>query len=233
MNERKKALLSQIINEYIKTAQPISSRVLVDKYGLDLSPATVRNEMVELTQEGYLIQPHTSAGRVPTEKAFQFYIKNFLREGKLNKKDKALIQKNFGELKKQENEFIKDLAKTLASLSREAVVVGFSANNVYYTGLSNIFRQPEFAHLELVTHLSEVVDHLDEVVTRIFDQIGKEVKILVGRENPFGEECAALLTKYKISQKPAGMLGIIGPMRMSYGHNLALIKCAQEMINNL
>ena len=78
MEERQQKLLKIIVKEYIKTAEPISSGLLVQKFRLPYSPATVRAELVKLEEEGYIHQPHTSAGRVPTEKAYQFYVENFL-----------------------------------------------------------------------------------------------------------------------------------------------------------
>lgn len=82
MTDRTKLILNTIIKEHIKTGAPVGSSVLVEKYQLDVSPATVRNEMAELESEGYIAQPYTSAGRVPTEQAFNLYIEN-LSEKKL------------------------------------------------------------------------------------------------------------------------------------------------------
>lgn len=73
ISERKKRLLEIIIKEYLKTASPVPSGLLVEKYKLDISPATVRNEMMELENEGYIYQPHTSAGRIPTEAAYKLF----------------------------------------------------------------------------------------------------------------------------------------------------------------
>jgi len=86
MNGRKLIILNTIIKEHIKTGAPVGSGVLVDKYRLDISPATVRNEMAELEEEDFIIQPHTSAGRVPTEKAYNLYLSS-LKEKQLAEKE--------------------------------------------------------------------------------------------------------------------------------------------------
>src|SRR4030043_1192300 len=80
MNERQKKLLNLIINEHINPAEPVGSGILVEKTGLEVSPATVRNEMADLEKEGFIYQPHTSAGRVPTEKGYQFFVDNFVEK---------------------------------------------------------------------------------------------------------------------------------------------------------
>lgn len=232
MDKRKRALLSHIIKEHVETAQPVSSSLIRSKYGLGISSATIRNEMVALEKEGYIHQPHTSAGRIPTEKGYRYYIENFLEEKKLALAEEKTLNQIVKEISKSQEEFIKKLAKGLAQLSEEAVVVGFSPTDVYYTGISNIFRQPEFSQVDLIYNMSEIVDHLDEVVENLFEEIDEKIKILIGKDNPFGEECGTILTQYRFSRNK-GMLGILGPMRMPYEKNISLVKYAQKLLMSL
>ncbi|MFA6525008.1 MAG: hypothetical protein WCT33_01910 [Patescibacteria group bacterium] len=231
LNDRKKALLAAIIKQHIKTAIPVGSNLLVGKGGFDLSTATIRNEMMDLEKDGYLTQPHTSAGRIPTEKGYRFFIDNFMDEKDLSEKHKSQLQ----EILKSDNEdslVVKQVAKEVAALSNGAVVVGFSPRDIYYTGLTNVFRQPEFAELNLIYNLSEVIDHLDEAVAGIYNDISRDVHILLGKNNPFGKQCSTILTKFQSDHKE-GLIAILGPMRMNYSHNRALIKYTQELITNL
>jgi heat-inducible transcriptional repressor len=231
LNDRKKALLAAIIKQHIKTALPVGSNLLAGKGGFDLSTATIRNEMMDLEKEGYLTQPHTSAGRIPTEKGYRFFIENFLEEKDLSEKHKNQLQQMM-KTEKDEPFAVKLVAKEMAALSNGAVVVGFSPRDIYYTGLTNVFRQPEFAELDVIYNLSEVVDHLDEAVAEIYADISKDVHILLGKENPFGKQCSTILTKYQRGDSE-GLIAILGPMRMNYSHNRALIKYTQELITNL
>lgn len=232
LNERKKTLLDAIIKEHVRTAKAVASNLLVNKYKFGLSPATIRNEMMALENEGYLTHLHTSAGRIPTEKGYRFYIENFLKEEELAPRKKAVLKESSKKIK-DANVAIKNLAKAVASLSQEAVLIGFAPQDVYYTGITNVFKQPEFAEINLIYNLSEVVDHLDEAVEEIFYRIGKDVQILIGRDNPFGRECSTILTKYHLPSKEEGLLGILGPMRMDYNSNQALIRYTKELISNL
>jgi heat-inducible transcriptional repressor len=233
LTERKSNLFNTIIQEHIKIAHPIGSETVVDKYKFDISPATIRNEMMELEKEGFLYQPYTSAGRVPTEKGWRFYLDNFLKEAKIKKKDQEILAKLLSFGQKSSEEVLKSLAKGLAELSKESVIVGFSPENIYYTGLTHLFSKPEFSKLDLVCHLSEVVDHLDEVINKLFDKIDFKTKVLIGKENPFGEECGVILTKYKIKNENEGMLGILGPIRQHYQNNIALLKYSQELLSKV
>lgn len=220
ISERKKYLLETIIKEYLKTATPVSSGMLVDKYKLDISPATVRNEMMELEDEGYIYQPHTSAGRVPTEKAYGFWLKE-LQDGKKKKElrdsENEALEKTF----KYEELAFRQTAKMVAELANGAVFWAFHKNDLYYTGLSNLFAQPEFNRVDKLCDISAIIDRLEEIIDDVFEDLDYGVKTLVGSQNPFGDFLSTIVVKYKHGNQ-AGVFGILGPLRMDYGRNLAL-----------
>ncbi len=225
LNKRRELILNIIIKEHIKTGAPVSSGVVVDKYKLRISSATVRNEMAALEREGFIIQPHTSAGRIPTEKAYLLYLEN-LKPVRLSKKETVDISKVVG--RQQELDF-KNTAKILAKLSGNAVFWALAQHNFYYTGLSNLWQQPEFRQMDLIYDISAVIDELDEVVEEIFEKISDGIHILIGSQNPFGDFCGTVLAKYRQAEKE-GLFGILGPMRMNYEKNIALVGFINEKI---
>ncbi|NQU77519.1 hypothetical protein HQ544_02365 [Candidatus Falkowbacteria bacterium] len=214
MNKRQEKLLKSIIDEYVKTAQPVGSNLLVAKYLKNVSSATVRNEMAELEKQGLITHPHTSAGRIPTEKGYKYYLDNFL-------KDSAL--KEVGQLKQTKEP--KQVAKELAEISGLAVIISFTKEDVYYTGISNVFSQPEFHEYNLAYNFTSVIDHLDEVVSQIYDTITETVEVRIGEENPFGADCGLIITKNNNK-----LIALIGPIRMDYQKNINLIKYAKTLI---
>lgn len=222
MNERQALILATIIKEYIKTGMPVGSNSVVDNYGLGVSSATVRNEMAELETLGLIMQPHTSAGRVPTEMAYQWYIKN-LSDNKIIAKDGKALDAVLAGLAA---DGFKPIAKILAELSGLAVFWAVHRHNVYYTGLTNLLSQTEFRQ-DLIYDLSSVIDSLDEIVNDYFDQIANEPQILVGSAGPFGNFCSSVLTKYKNGEHE-GAVGILGPLRMDYSRNLCLLNYVQR-----
>jgi len=228
MDSRKEKILQTIIKEHIKTGAPVGSGILVDKYKLNISPATVRNEMASLEQEGLIKQPHTSAGRVPTERAYNLYLEN-LTEKKLNEHEIEIFKKVLN--KKDEFNF-KQTAKELARLSNNAVFWAYHKHNLYYTGISNLFSQPEFIQTNLIYDISAIIDRVDEIINEIYDEVKYEPKVLIGSENPFGNFCSTILTKYRAGDN-IGMFGIIGPIRMDYEKNLALVKYINQVISNI
>ena len=117
LEAREKDVLNIIIQGYIDHAQPIGSRYVAKKSGLNLSPASMRNIMSDLTEEGYLVQPHTSAGRIPTDKAFRYYVDNILRPGLLSREIRNNID---GYLNQAGLEFSELLEQTSKLISNQA-----------------------------------------------------------------------------------------------------------------
>ena len=225
MDERKELILNTIIKEHIKTGSPVSSGVLVEKYKLNISPATVRNEMAVLEEEEYIIQPHTSAGRIPTEKAYKLFVDN-IQPKKINKSDQAGLEELLGEFS-EEN--LKNTAKKLASLTNATVFWAFHRHNLYYTGISNLFQQPEFSELNIIYDISAVIDRIDEIINDVFDEIEDGINIKIGSDSPFGDFSGTIMAKYKIHEHK-GLFGILSPVRMDYEKNLTLINFVYDKL---
>jgi heat-inducible transcriptional repressor len=220
ISERKQFLLETIIKEYVKTAQPVSSGGLVDKYKLDISPATVRNEMMELEEEGFIYQPHTSSGRVPTEIAYELFL-GALRDSKKKRSLKEVDEKILADIFKKDGVALRQTAKIISELAGGAVFWAFNKNDLYYTGLSNLFSQPEFKQVDAVCDVSGIIDRMEEIIDDIFEELQEGEQTLIGSKNPFGNFLSAILVKYR-HQGAHGLFGILGPMRMDYNRNLAL-----------
>jgi heat-inducible transcriptional repressor len=230
MKIRSQQILDSIVTEYIKTAQPVGSQFIAQKGTVQLSPATIRNEMAELEKAGYITQPHTSAGRVPTEKGYQHFVDHSVSFSEPGSREQAVLQEVMEALLPPYVDGIKQLAKQLAELSAEAVFIGLGPNSSYYTGLSNLFRQPEFAEQQLVYQLTKIIDHLDGVLTELVADTSGDLEVLIGSRNPFGRDCSTIVARYQ-SPNAQGVIGILGPMRMDYQRNINLISYSQRFIN--
>jgi len=226
MDERKRLILNIIIQEYIATGQPVASSTIVEKYKLEYSPATVRNEMADLEHSGWIIQPYTSAGRIPTEQAYNIYIKS-IEVKELSKHEEKLFNKDMSDELEA-----KKIAKILAQQSNLAVVWAFHKNHLYYTGVSNLLQQPEFNHSNLAYDISVIIDRVDEIISDIFETIEFSPKILLGEKSPFGPFSGTIISRYKNS-RGTGLLALIGPMRMDYAENLNRINYLVNKINTI
>jgi heat-inducible transcriptional repressor len=223
MDPRQELILETIIKEHINTGVPVGSSVLVEKYKLNISPATVRNDMASLEKSAFIAQPHTSAGRIPTEKAYLHYLSK-LEDKKISKTESRAIDDalNGG----SENSF-KETAKQISQLSGLAVFWAFHKHNLYYTGLSNLFQQPEFSRVSIIQDISSVIDRLDEIINHEFENLDFGLHTLIGTENPFGSIFGTVFVKYK-EKGVAGMLGVIGPIRMDYEKVIGML----DYVNN-
>jgi len=221
----KEKILKFIIEEYISSATPVGSNYLVSKKKLNCCPATVRNTMMELERDGFLFQPHVSAGRVPTPRAYQSYTESLNLKQELSSKfvkklDVALKQLKSGD-KEQES---KTLAKVVAEITNGAVLIAFSKHNYYITGFSNILSQPEFIEMNRLHNLSLALDNLENIIENVFDEI-KDTEVFVGPDNIFSEYLSAITSPFS-----QGVIGILGPTRMNYKQNLGLINYFKKAI---
>ena len=123
MDERKFRILQAIIDDYILTAVPVGSRTISKKYDMGLSSATIRNEMSDLEELGYLDQPHVSAGRVPSAKAYRLYVDQLLETGRLSAEDEQLVRAHFAGRTRQMEDVIDHAAQVLSSLTKYTAVV--------------------------------------------------------------------------------------------------------------
>lgn len=226
LNSRQKIILDALLNEYVKTAQAVSSGVLVNKYKLDISPATVRNELVVLEEEGYIYQPHISAGRIPSAKAYKLNLEEaILKKTKISKSDLELLSP----FKSSKVEDLKVLAKLLAESSGQAVFWAFHKNELYYTGLGQLFSQAEFKQTELIYDVSKIVDRMDEIIADLFDDFTDGIQILIGEENPFGSFLGLSILKYRLNAF-SGLLGLISPIRADYLRNYLILDYVDKKI---
>jgi len=230
MNTRQESILQSIVETYVKTAEPVGSKFLAESNGFNISPATIRNDMVVLEKEGYIRAPHTSAGRVPTELGYEFYlasIKNMRRTSSKKQFADAIFK-----AKTQEGA-VKQIAKTLVDLSGEMALVAFDPNWSYYTGMSNLFGKPDFSKFGLTQELSEMIDQFDDVVKSLYEHLPESPQVMIGSANPFGQSMSSIMVKYTLPGNVSVLLGLVGPIRMDYKKNISLLEEAIESLSDI
>ena len=224
MEDRLLQLLQLIVEEYVATAEPVASGQLRARYKLDVSPATIRNWMGELDRDGLLMQPYTSGGRVPTEKGYAIYVESCLKEKPASKREQLALETAVSQARNLEKK-MKRLAKTLSELSGLASIVGFHPADTFYTGLSQLFAQPEFQNWQRVVSLTEILDHLDDTLSDLRKEAFSMPTIRLGESCTFGSICGSVLLTTN-----NGMIGLLGPIRMDYQHSLSLMQSAKELL---
>jgi heat-inducible transcriptional repressor len=334
LGERQKIILALVIRDYIENAQPIGSKTLVDRYGLSISSATVRNELSALTEAGLLRQPYTSAGREPTEEGYRYFVRQLMGQTDLAAQTKRMITHQFYQAGLDVDRWMRLAASILAHQSQGAALVtaphpeearfkhielistlgrqvlmvlvltggeirqqvlalaepvsqdvlsaaaaklnqtcqGLAAvaiaslelqmdaleqdvlnliveemdrsgavlgGEVYRDGLSNVLAEPEFAEVELARRALRVFEErtfLQDLLTRtiLTTNVGG-VQVLIGGEGTWKElrECSIVLGRYGVPGLATGTLGVLGPIRMSYGHTISTVRFVADLLSDL
>ncbi len=230
MTNRKEKLLKGIVDLYVSTAVPVGSQALLDHCKLEVSSATIRNDLKALEDEGLVEQPHTSAGRIPTHEAYQYYVNTFCSPIVPQAVVDFVKEKPSTDLPTT----IKSFAKMLAEELDQAIFVVFSKDQLYYTGLSHLFSHPEFADQGTVQNVSRLLDRFDEVAHHLFGLVeGKDMHMHIGPGNPFGESCTTMHIPFALAKNQQSMLGILGPMRMDYNQTIGSMRAAKTYLESL
>lgn len=232
INVRQKSILDAVIREFVQTAEPVSSGHLVDKFRFSFSPATVRNDFLALDEEGYLMQPHTSAGRIPTDKGYRFFVDAHAKDTHADAKPRN----DFSALRKARDteQFLRIAAKRIAALCDGLVFASSPESELFFaSGLAHVFDEPEFDNIVLRTHFAELIDGLDVIMEEVFAETDfSEPRVFIGSENPakearaYGMVVASLDTPYN----QESIISIIGPKRMDYSRNISLLRELQELL---
>lgn len=234
LSSRQKNILSAIIKEYINSADPVGSKELAKKYHLKLSPATIRNEMAELEKKGYIHQPYTSAGRVPTDLGYRYFIDELMKKRKMTDREQKDLQIEFLKLKTKYKQLARATSRLLAEVSDGlALTMVGKGDELWGSGMPKLLNQPEFANQKQIKKLSECLEKLEENSEKIVKKAyNKKVNIYIGKKNPFVplESCATIVSGFKTKDKKKGFIILIGPKRMKYARIVALVDYITKLL---
>jgi len=236
LSQRQQQILIATIEEYVRSAEPVGSKELMERHKLPMSSATIRNVMSELEREGYLYQPHISAGRMPTDKGYRFFV-NYVTEKRLQRMDFEEQKQLEGELLKlrlREKMLARTLAKLLAAFSNNLAITGLVNEKEYFeSGIKQLLTQPDFQNIDEVCQIAEVLDYLDENITELAKELRpKKVKTFIGKENLFTEsgDCAIVISQCTLPDGEKGIVAILGPKRMEYKKNISIIEQVTDFL---
>ncbi len=233
LTQRQVEILKSLIEEYIETAEPVGSETLEKKHNLSASPATIRNEMVRLTELGYLKKPHISAGRVPTPSGMKFYVKQLMKEKELSVTEEVALKEKVWDLRDREVDFLKQITKALADKTRALAVTTTSDGNFFCSGYANILDMPEFFDIDITKALLSAIDESDYLRSLFSGQIDDgEIHILLEDElgprlnGPYG----FVFTKYQTPNHLVGEIGVLGPSRLNYNFIVPAVRYFGDLI---
>ncbi len=236
LTDRQTKILKAIIEEYIETAAPVGSENLEKKYELGISPATVRNEMLKLTKDGLLKQPHTSAGRTPTKEAFKFYVGHLMEEKKLSVTDEVAAREKVWDARFNFDKLMHEATKALAARTKTLAIAATNEGDVYHAGYANILAMPEFYDIDVTRTILGMLDEVKPLLELFNRAFGDEpMHFLFGDELGLEllEPCGVVFTHFEIGPKKSGSIGVIGPNRIPYPTIIPTVRYFGQLIEEL
>lgn len=244
ITKRQTEILDKLIGEYIDLAKPISSQLLEKKHDFGVCSATLRNEMQELTEKGFLCQPHTSAGRIPTDKGYRFFVDRLFERDEATHplRQKVLFASlrhlplrgssptaypNFAQRTSRRaghtvlSQLVREITRFLAEESSNLALSYWPEEEIVWKeGWGRIFQEPEFSEVGFAAEFGRMINDFEENVESI---ISPDIQVYIGREAPFSEaEDFSIIT--------TSVFAILGPKRMDYNKNINLLKSATKWL---
>jgi heat-inducible transcriptional repressor len=234
MTERQHKILNAIVEQYAEVASPVGSTLLAKIF--DVSSATIRAEMAELERLGYITQPHTSAGRMPTDKGYRFYVNNLSEHGgdlpslAERRGEKALTTRV--QQAGAPERMIRNAVDTLVELTHNLGMATIGPQ-LYMSGLSNLFGQPEFMNGMQVQQVAQLLDNLEPWLREAAPN--EPLSVYIGQENPIGRSagCSLIISRFRSPFSDRSYIGTLGPTRQSYRDVMNLVKRAGEELEEV
>lgn len=237
LTQRQVDILKAIIKEYTDSGIAVGSEILEKKYKLGVSPATIRNEMVELAQKGYLKKAHFSSGRVPSAKGFRFYIKHLMKEKELSTIEEVAYKNSIWDDRQEIHKLLYHATKVLAERTGLLSITATDTGEVYYAGVANLLSKNEFADPGLSRPLFGLLDEVNfwEGILRQFYKVDEDIMYLLGAEDfrdPIFETCASVMGEFH-TDRVKGIIGVVGPKRMSYDVIIPQVRYFSQLIEDV
>jgi heat-inducible transcriptional repressor len=226
MTPRQEQILHAIVETYAQTAEPVGSFSLCSRF--DTSSATIRAEMAALEALGFIMQPHISAGRVPTDKGYRAYV-NALSEPEHDHRHELALAKRIrsaGEAERAIKNAVESLAHVTSNLG-----LGTIGGNLYLSGMASLFQQPEFSGGARAYEVARLLDSLDEWLEEAAPN--DPISVYIGKENPIGRSSGAtlIISRFESPYSSRSYVGVLGPTRQNYGPVQYTGKLLEETLN--
>lgn len=237
LTARQTQILKTLIDEYIDIAEPVGSENLEKKYGLGVSPATIRSEMCALTKTGFLKQPHTSAGRVPTSKAMKFYIDQLMEERQMSLAEEVKVKEDVMERRDDIDEILAEATHSLARTTKSLAIGVLSEDDrLWHSGFANVFSNPEFEDFQATADLFSFLEEVQRMHELFFQRMTgtSPVEVIFGEELgwPGFGSIGVVGTRFNLMGKSCA-LGVIGPARLPYPRVIPVMRYFRDIFEAL
>lgn len=246
LRPRQRDILHAVIREHIATAKPVASAALVERYRLDVSSATVRSELASLEELGLLTHPHTSAGRVPTDLGYRYFIESLMPQPDLRPDEQVTLSHQFRQAPMDALQWLRLATSALARVTAEAALATYDRaldpaeviwqREIQYDGIEQILTQPEFEVRERVREVVSLLHDRARLAQILPESLGEgDIAVTIGSEHsieplrPF----SLVIGRYGRGAGPIGFVGVVGPTRMDYQRTIGAVRYVGALMSDL
>jgi heat-inducible transcriptional repressor len=235
LTARQVRILRAIIEEFIETAQSVGSDTIDKKFSIGVSPATIRNEMVYLTKQGYLKKAHSSAGRIPTSVAIKLYVNELMKERELSVADEVSAKEKIWSSRDREEDLLRQATRVLADRSRALGLALTDDRRLFHSGYANLLNMPEFYDIDVVRHVLTLVEEVS-LMEEIFENKSSEkhIQLVFGQDlgNKHLAPIGVIFMKIS-SPKINCSIGVLGSVRFEYDYIIPLMRYFRGVIEEM
>lgn len=236
--QRKDLVLGIVVNAYIKMMTPVSSSYIVDEHHLDLSPATIRNILAELEEDGLLTHPHTSAGRLPTQKGYRYYVDHLMNQIQLLEEEKFRIKNEYEKEVRDLEAALEKTSQVIADVTHYTSIISVDGwdGKIFCRGTSYVVGYPEYHDVKKIGKILTALEEKESLLQMINRDLEKKIKIYIGHEIVCSdiEGCSLAVSRYETHSGPTGRIAVLGPTRMDYSRVVSTLdyfsKLMQEIV---
>ncbi len=219
--QRKNDVLSIVIEQYTRSVAPVGSSFIAQVLPYDVSSATIRNILSELEEDGYLTHPHTSAGRLPTQKGYRFYVDFLMQEIKMLEEEKNKIRQKYQEETKELDRLLERTSQVISDITHYTSIISVDdgGSKIICNGRSFIVEYPDyyqdFSCIKKILYALDEKQRLLEVINR---DLARKIQFFIGSETACNDisNCSLAITEYKTHHGPRGRIALLGPTCMNY-----------------
>ncbi|MFH0826997.1 MAG: hypothetical protein V1923_03810 [Candidatus Omnitrophota bacterium] len=232
---RRRLVLESAINKYIRDAVPVASEDIAEEF--DLSSATIRVIFSELEEKGFLTHPYTSGGRMPTDRGYRYYVDFLISQMELLDNEKERIVREFKRQIRRLDDALEETTEIISAVTHYAGIVSILElqDKLFYKGLSRMLDQPEFKDSDKIRFLVRAFEDKRRLLDVINRDFKEKVKVYIGTELgcPEMENCALVVSGFRVKNKPSGKIAVLGPMRMEYKSIIPTMEYISDLVTEV
>ncbi len=235
IKQRKDRILAIVVGQYIKTITPVGSHFLTAEYNLDVSPATVRNILAELEEQGYLTHPHTSAGRIPTQRGYRYYVDHLMNEIQLLEEEKRRIQSEHKQYTNQLEALMEKTSETLSDLTHCTSIISIDGwgSKIILKGTSHVVGYPEQVDVLKIQAILRILEEKERLLSLINRDLEHKTEIFIGHEMALKEmeSCSLAVSSFE-QEGVTGRIAVLGPTRMDYDRVVSALEYISDLLSH-